>query len=106
MSCLHYIDRLSRKLHRQKVYGADALCLCLAADEPKDLRTSPPLFAQTKRIKNALQQMQLVTGKTGSELAKFIREKYVDPVDRDMLAIFQMLSAGGRLHSYDHASLK
>ena len=103
---LHRLYLLARKLPRPKVYGADALCLYLAAEEPRDPRSSPPLFAQTKRVQNALQQIQRATGKTGSELAKFIRDKYVEPVNRDMLAIFQKLRAERRLDGYDYTAMK
>ena len=103
---MHRLYLLARKLPRPKVYGADALCLYLAAKEPRDPRRSPPLFTQTQRVQIALDQIQCVTGKSGSELANFVREKYVAPVNRDMLAILQKLGAVGRLVSYDHASLK
>jgi hypothetical protein len=103
---LHRLYLLARRLPRPKVYGADAMCLYLAAEEPRGPRSSPPLFAQTKRVQNALQQIQLATGKTGSELAKFIRDKYVEPVNRDMLTIFQKLRAERRLDGYDHTAMK
>jgi hypothetical protein len=103
---LHRLYLLARKLPRPKVYGADALCLCLAAEEPRDPRSSSPLFTQTKRVQNALQQIQRATGKTGSELAKFIRDKYVGPVDRDMLAILQKLTGERRLDGYDYTAMK
>ena len=103
---LHRLYLLARKLPRPKVYGADALCLCLAAKEMRDPRSSPPLFVQTNPVQNALQQIQSATGKTGSELAKFIRDKYVEPVNRDMLAIFQKLTAERRLDSYDYTAMK
>jgi hypothetical protein len=103
---MHRLYLVARKLPRPTVYCADALCLSLAADESRFLGRTPPSFTQTKRVQKALQQIQHVTGKSGSELAKFIKEKYVEPVNRDMLAIFQRLRADGRLDSYDYESLK
>lgn len=103
---LHRLYLLARKLPRPKAYGADPLCLYFAAKEPRSPRSTLPLFAQTKRVQNALQQAQRVTGKSGSQLAKFIREEYVEPVSRDMLAVSQKLQAAGRLHRVDRASLK
>ena len=103
---LHRLYLVARKLPRPKVCGADALCLSFAAEGPRAPWTSLPLFARTKRVQNALQQIQRATGKTGSELAKFIRDTYVDPVNSDMLAIFQKLRAERRLDSYDYTTME
>ena len=103
---LHRLYLVARKLPRPKVYGADALCLSFAAEGPRPPWNSLPLFAQTKRVQNALQQIQRATGKSGSELARFIREKYVEPVNHDALAVANKLRAVGRLDRVDRASLK
>jgi len=106
LELLHRLYLLARKLPRPKVYGADALCLSFAAEGPRPPWNSLPLFAQTKRVQNALQQIQRATGKSGSELARFIREEYVEPVDRDALAVSEKLRAVGRLDRVDRASLQ
>ena len=104
---LHHLYLVARKLPRPKVYGADALCLCFAAKGPiRSWNNSLPMFAQTKRVQDALQQAQLATGKSGSELAQFIKEKYIEPVNRDTLAVSEKLKAVGRLDRVDRASLK
>ncbi len=104
---LHHLYLVARKLPRPKVYGANALCLCFAAKGPRSQwNNSLPAFAQTKRVQNALQQIQLATGKSGSELAQFIREKYIEPVNRDTLAVAKKLKTVGRLDRVDRADLK
>ena len=104
---LHRLYLVARKLPRPKVYGANALCLCFAAKGPRSSWNNDlPMFAKTKRVQNALQQIQHATGKSGSELARFIREKYVEPVNHDTLAVSEKLRAVGRLDRVDRASLK
>jgi hypothetical protein len=104
---LHRLYLVARKLPRPKVYGADALCLCFAAKGSRGpWNNGLPMFAKTKRVQNALQQVQLATGKSGSELAQFIREKYIEPVNRDTLAVSEKLRAVGRLDRVDLVSLK
>ena len=103
---LHRLYLLARKLPRPKVYGADALCLSFAAEGPRAPWNSLPSFARTKRVQNALQQIQRATGKSGSELARFIREEYVESINRDALAVSEKLRAVGRLDRVDRASLK
>ena len=103
---LHRLFLLARKLPRPKVYGADALCLSFAAEGPKPPWNSLPLFARTKRVKTALGRIQRATGKSGSELARFIKEEYIEPVNRDALAVSEKLRAIGRLDRVDRASLK
>lgn len=103
---LHRLYLVARKLPRPKVYGADALCLSFAAEGPRPPWNSLPLFARTQRVQNALQEMQRATGKSGSELAQFIREEYVEPVNRDALAVSEKLRAVGRLDRVDRVSLK
>lgn len=104
---LHHLYLVARKLPRPKVYGADALCLCFAAKGPRSSwNNGLPMFAQTKRVQDALQQAQLVTGKSGSELAQYIKEKYIEPVTRDTLAVSEKLKTVGRLDRVDRASLE
>ena len=105
MELMHKLYLLARKLPRPKVYGADPLSLYLTA-KPRAPGSSALLFSQTKRVQNALQQIQQATGMSGSELAKLIREQYIEPVGRDMLAVFEKLRTGERLDSYDYESMR
>lgn len=103
---LHRLYLTAKKLPRPKVYGADALCLSFAAEGPRPPWNSLPLFARTKRVQMALPRIQRATGKSGAELARFIREEYVEPIIRDALAVSEKLRAIGRLDRVDRASLK
>lgn len=103
---LHRLYLVARKLPRPKVYGADALCLSFAAEGPRPPWNGLPLFARTKRVQSALEQIQRATGKSGSELARLIREEYVEPLNRDALAVSEKLKAVGRLDRVDRTSVK
>lgn len=104
---MHRLYLVARKLPRPKVYGANALSICFAAKGPRSQwNNGLPAFAKTKCVQNALQQFQLATGKSGCELAQFIKEKYIEPVDRDTLAISEKLKAVGRIDRVDRATVK
>jgi len=95
---------ITRNLPYPKIYGADILSLVLYLRNGYEYSYNSQ--AKKERIRKASEKMQMQTGKTPLELARFLDDKYWKPYEQDMVKVNQKLRKEGYLDSLDHTTAR
>ncbi len=103
---MHRLYLLARKIHGPKFHGIEPIRLYLACKKPNGGQSWSSVSNQSARVQESLREVEHSTGKSGAELAKFIRDTYIDGISRDMLAVLQTLKAEGCLDGFDYDTMK
>src|SRR5574337_628838 len=94
------------KLPCPKIYGADVLYTVVYCRSNKKYDYSYVSKAFKQRVLDAVEKLQKDTGKSLSDIANYLYEKYIDPINFDMQRVYEKLKQEGYIDFVEPKALQ